>query len=1158
MLTGLSSIRRARHALTAAAVAACAGFACAQPSADPDPATPYTQADLDRAARLTGRDLGGIRLPIQAVRGDIILAAQRATVWREEPRAGVVGLAQPSAMHRMLLEGEVYARIGDYEFRSRRGVVWIQRIEGEVGAPDAPADEPPMPVYQVFLYLQDTGSYSAEAGLVLAADYLPVRAVVATPDGVRLRADRFIQGRPDDPLVTRGEGVVADYLRSLFNLPTSRDVEARRRLEEQERILRERETRPRVAINRAERPADAPPPPPRVARAAPPPVIEAVPARPTVPPRPPREPTEPAPVPAPLPRPVDEPPATTPPVAPATPRVPDEPTRAAPPLVVPGPVGEPPAGAEPIFARSGLIAISAGAAAFVAGASEDSIIISEGVALQYTDTRKDRVLEIQAQRAVIFLEPGRVSEVSRMGVEDVRGIYLEGDVVASDGRYTLRGPQIFYDIRRNKAVVVDAVFWTLDERRRLPVYVRADAIRQHAADEFSAERARLSTTSFFEPDFTIGARTVRITRRPPEPADDRGAEQEVARGVARIGGPGPEGGLGLDDTVEESERTYIDARGITMRARGVPFFFWPRYRGDPSEFPLRDLRVENSNASGAAIRTQWNLYSLLGLSRSDTTDANLLLDYYFDRGPAVGADVSWRDVRTRGHLFTYLVADDTGTDLLKSGAKVDRDGGARGMITADQRWKIDDRWTITAEASYIGDPAFIDAFFEREGETRREFTTQLLLSRRDENTLLNIQAKGNLNDFLANEYLLLSQGYSVNKLPEITYFRQGDDLLEEIAPGLLTWTSEYRAGRMALSFDESFARERGLRGDAGAQRAFGVNANQRIAQRLHREGYTEQYVGRLDTRHELASQLAAGPVFVTPFVVGRVTAYDNEFASFSPDEDDNMRLWGSVGVRIATTFHRIDESVHSRFFDLNEIRHIVEPGVTFVQSGTNIKARDLPVYDDSVESLVEGGQARVGVRQTWQTKRGKGRRQYVADVLRLDTDVVFASGDVDLQSPIRRFYDPRPELSQPGNYLDNSVIWQTTDALAVTAHHIYDFDSSKAQRWSVGMLIDHGPAFSAFAEMRTIASQDARNFDIGAQYQLTPKYTVGAVSSYNFRSNDFQSVSFTILRRSAAVLFGADVNYDTITGDTSIGFLIRPVGTRGQGRIGGQSSRFGG
>ena len=221
------------------------------------------------------------------------------------------------------------------------------------------------------------------------------------------------------------------------------------------------------------------------------------------------------------------------------------------------------------------------------------------------------------------------------------------------------------------------------------------------------------------------------------------------------------------------------------------------------------------------------------------------------------------------------------------------------MITAENRWRVDEHWTLFSEGTYLGDEAFVDAFFERQQETRREFTTQMLATRRESNTYLTFQAKTSLNDFVANEYLLQSQGYSVEKLPEATYTRLNDDLLADQAPGLLTWNQEYRIGVIGMNFDKPFAYERGFANNSLAQKAFGINGNQTIADRLRAQGLFQSNILRADTRQEFSSQLAAGPVNINPFVVGRLTSYDNSFNNYagaSGSNSDQTRFWGAVGT----------------------------------------------------------------------------------------------------------------------------------------------------------------------------------------------------------------------------------------------------------------------
>src|SRR5690606_29105969 len=169
-----------------------------------------------------------------------------------------------------------------------------------------------------------------------------------------------------------------------------------------------------------------------------------------------------------------------------------------------------------------------------------------------------------------------------------------------------------------------------------------------------------------------------------------------------------------------------------------------------------------------------------------------------------------------------------------------------------------------------------------------------------------------LRDFTPNQYLLSSQGYTAQKLPEARYIRTGDDLLEDVAPGMLTLFSDVRLSRMQLAFDETPVEDIGFDQAFRSQLAFGVQPGQSIGDRLRAEGYGEDTVTRFDAREEISSQLASGPLNITPFAVGRLTTYDDTFDRFSPDENDPTRVFGALGLRLATGVQRVDNSVDSR------------------------------------------------------------------------------------------------------------------------------------------------------------------------------------------------------------------------------------------------------
>mgnify|MGYP000143127392 CR=1 FL=1 len=82
--------------------------------------------------------------------------------------------------------------------------------------------------------------------------------------------------------------------------------------------------------------------------------------------------------------------------------------------------------------------------------------------------------------------------------------------------------------------------------------------------------------------------------------------------------------------------------------------------------------------------------------------------------------------------------------------------------------------------------------------------------------------------------------------------------------------------------------------------------------------------------------------------------YDSDFPGYATSgTDNNARVWGAGGVRASTTLQRVWDGVDSRLLDIHRLRHIVEPGITFMSAGTNVESSNLPIYDDEVENLLE-------------------------------------------------------------------------------------------------------------------------------------------------------------------------------------------------------------
>ncbi len=788
--------------------------------------------------------------------------------------------------------------------------------------------------------------------------------------------------------------------------------------------------------------------------------------------------------------------------------------------------------APPIFVGDGVFYLSAGDRfSLQRGEASNTLTLTGGVVVQYSDPREGKSLQIDAQRAVVFLRPGPLGEtLSSFAGEDVLGIYLEGGFQASDGTYTVRGPRAYYDVQRDKAILVDAVFWTYEQRVSMPLYLRAAAIRQEAANQFRAEKAEVSNTGFFNPHFSIGASSVSVTLKERE-----GEERQ-------LGG-----------------RSYVDARNITLRGGGLPLFWLPLYKGDPEQFPLTGLAFKSSNRTGAGVLTTWNAYSLLGILPPDGLSADLRVDVFTKRGLALGGKYEWNRPGHQGSIFTYLLPDDRGTDLMPGGQEIDRDGEFRGTVLAQERWRFREFWTLVAEGAYFSDEAFVEAFDRVAARTRREYTNRVYLRRVEGGVAGSIELKGAINDFIPNQDIVQAPGYLVDKLPEIGARMAGADLFGDRAPGLVTHTWEATYSRMRQRYSEVDASAQGFITDARARRALGIDADMSLGDRFRAMGFNEAFVNRFDTRQELSSPLRAGPINVTPFVVGRFTAYDTSFEVFSPQEREKNRLWGAAGVTFSTSITRVNNSVDSRLFDLHRMRHIIEPSITLWAAGTNLSSAALPVFDDDVEALVDGTIVRVALNQTWQTKRGGPGRWRSVDVLKLNTEVVWTSDDNDRAGTIPRYFGARPELSTPGDHVRAEGVWQATDVVSLAGETIFDLEINQQARSAAGILFRHTPEFSSSADIRYINSQNVTYGGASARYTLTDKYDLLTRVTYNFQLEDFQTFVAQINRRFPNLTLGIVIRYDNVQGETSFGFTLRPLGFGGRGAgLSGTSPGLGG
>ena len=733
------------------------------------------------------------------------------------------------------------------------------------------------------------------------------------------------------------------------------------------------------------------------------------------------------------------------------------------------------------------------------GEEENTVTLTGSVVVEYSAIGNGpdvSQLMLSAQRAVVFTDPGSIEEMmsGRLEAESIRGIYLEGNVnvIAEKGQYQVRAPQVYYDFRTGRAIMLNAVMRTYANRGRLPVYIRAVQLRQIAANQWTGNDVRVSASEFFTPHLSIGAERVTVTRdiSPDDPGDSS---------------------------------IHLDSRGNTVRLGNTPVVYWPKFSGSVQDIPLRSVSIGTRDNDGVRVETTWDAFSLLGLDQPKRMEADLRIDGFSKRGAGFGLDFSYELEHGQGSAELYGLYDD-GVDRTSSGREDEHNEEYRGDALWEHIMRLDRDWMLQAQAAWISDETFITAWREDDFVDRREYETSLYLKRVKGNEALTVLGKTDLNDFVSNSYLLASRQLQVERLPEVTYRRFGDSWFNDT----VTYSGETRVSRLRFSFEDSTPRELGVRG-----RAFGIDNDTPVSDSLLAAGLTTNFVNRFDSRHEVVMPLSWGNVKIAPFLVGRFTAYDDDFKEFSSDAD-SQRMFGAAGVRFNTQFQRIDNSVENRLFDLHRLRHIIEPSLLLWYGYADVDQADLPLYDPAVESLATGSVVQLALRNTWQTQRGGPGRWQSADVLTIDTALVLHSGDGDRESPTPQFFDYRPEYSQFGDHVQTSFQWLPSDHLSFVGEATYDTDDSTIARGSIGTEIRHSPLLRTFVEYRYIDVSENELLAIGWDYQLTPKYRVSLRPDWDLRADEFRAVQLGVTRSFPDFDFTIQIRHDEIRDDTTL------------------------
>ena len=733
---------------------------------------------------------------------------------------------------------------------------------------------------------------------------------------------------------------------------------------------------------------------------------------------------------------------------------------------------------------------------------EDVMTVIGRFYLSQKQDEEGGLLELQADNAVVWYveEPASraaMAESESTISENIKAIYLSGDVVMTSGQRTVRAEEIYYDFEKNKALAVEAVMRNFDVSRGIPIYLRAEKLRLLAENKFAAEDITLTSSEFYQPQISLNASSVIIT-------DNTSVDERRGK---------------LSDGSYEAEM-----RDVRFKVGDRTFFYWPFFRSNLQrpDVPIKSMRVGHDDVWGTSVETRWYLARLLGLRETEGTDSTLALDYYGERGFGSGVEIDYAQEDYFGRLLGYVIRDSGEDRLGRHSTRRDLEPPRelRGRFLWQHRQFLSHDWQLTSEVSYASDENFIEGYYRSEYDVGKEQETLVHLKRIEDNWGLAFLGKARINNFR--------------------------DKLEELPSAEFHWTGQ-------SLFDDKFT-------------FYSDSQVSRFRQRLapgSTSTVSEEFYTFMSERAELDMPMMLGFGKVVPFVAG--TAAFEDGGGFYTDidggpagrEDD---IWiGEAGARIfPLPMWKVYSDVESRLWDLDGLRHIIEPRVTavgFTESDSVAEQRDI---------------LNVGITQRLQTKRGPADKQRTTDWMRLDMDVTWLKNSGDSSAGADQFIWNRPfiplvnrsssvvpaqdrrssDMFGPRrNYFGANYIWHVSDTTAVLSDMNYDMQSGVVQQLNVGFSRLRWPNLSYYVGSRYLRRIDngygeegSNAVTFAASYVLDPRYSVIFSQQYDFDYGANIRSEITLVRRYHRLCYGFTFRVDESMDRQAVIFSIWPEG----------------
>ena len=798
--------------------------------------------------------------------------------------------------------------------------------------------------------------------------------------------------------------------------------------------------------------------------------------------------------------------------------------------------------------------------------------ISGGVTLIVDGVDEAGSIDISTDRVVIWtggLDEPDLSGQTLQSPETPLEFYLEGNIEFRQGERIVYANRMYYDVRNDVGIVLEAEMLTPVPEYEGILRVRAAALRQVAKDQFLAYGAQITSSRLGVPAYWLQSDTLFI--------------QDARGGFDPLNDGAPIDPITGQPTVSSERRAT--ASGNFVYLRGIPVFYWPQFSTNLERptFYLNRVRIHNDNIFGTQIRSDWDAYQVFGIDRPiPGTEWDFSLDYLSDRGLGVGTNFQYDRESLAGlyghsHGFAdFWGISEQGLDNLGADRRAlvpEDDFRGRGLWQHRQRWG--DGYQFTAELGWISDRNFLEQYFEREWDTQKDQTTGAELKRIIDNRSWSLSADARINEFFTE----------TSWLPRFDHFTLGQSFLHDS----FTWFEHSHAGYAKLKTATTPL-------DPADAAKFDP-----LAWEVAQEGE------RIATRQEIDLPLTVGAVKVVPYALGELAHWGSDI-----NGDEMQRAYGQLGIRASVPFWAVDPMIQSRLFNVNGIAHKVVFESELSYSDANRDMTQFPLYDSLDDNAQEhfrrryffdtfggvqpvpagvpglpglpsntplpfderfyalrygmGGwvtspvteiaddlmASRLGVHQRWQTKRGAPGMERIIDWIELDSNLTIFPKD------------GRDNFDQLIGLVDYDFRWHVGDRVTLFSSGVFDFFDDGQRLVSMGARFSRPEMANLYLGFNSLEGPISDQVLLARlSYLMSPKWIAGFGASMSLNNDGNVGSQMTVTRLGESFLVTVGVNYneskDNVGAKVSIeprflqrkkrdkinGIYVAPAGSRG-------------